>query len=149
MSLTNQINQDIKAAMLAKEKEKLEALRAIKAALLLEATKDGSEVTEEAEGKILQKLYKQRVESHKIYIEQNRSDLAEVEQAQANIIKIYLPAQMSEEEINKVVTEVISQMGATGPSDMGKIMGASMKKLQGKADGNLISGVVRKLLSEL
>lgn len=147
MSLTEKINADIKAAMLAKEKEKLEALRAIKSALLLESTKGGSgEVTAEAEGKILQKLYKQRTEAADIFNQQNRGDLAEVEMFQANIIKAYLPEQMSEEQVKAVVQEVINSVGAAGPADMGKVMGPVMQKLNGKADGKMISAVVRQLL---
>src|SRR5687767_6866788 len=102
MSLTDKINTDIKAAMLAKEKDKLEALRAIKAALLLESTKGGGDVTEDAEMKVLQKLYKQRIESAEIYQQQGRKDLEEPEVFQANIIKSYLPAQMSEAELRKI-----------------------------------------------
>lgn len=146
MSLTEKINGDIKAAMLAKEKEKLEALRAIKAALLLESTKGSGDVTEDAEMKILQKLYKQRVESADIFNQQNRADLAETETFQANIIKAYLPEQMSEEQIKAAVQEVINSVGATGPADMGKVMGPVMQKLQGKADGKVISAMVKQLL---
>jgi uncharacterized protein YqeY len=104
MSLTEQINNDIKQAMLAKEKEKLDALRAIKAALILEATKEGGDgkVSEAAELAILKKLHKQRIDAYKIYTEQQRADLAEVEAFQANVIEKYLPEQMSEEEISLV-----------------------------------------------
>src|SRR5687767_8746167 len=105
MSLTDKINADIKTAMLAKEKDKLEALRAIKAALLPEATKGGGNVTEDAEIKILQKLYKQRIESAEIFKQQGRKDLEDPEMFQANIIKAYLPAQMSEDEIRKIIAE--------------------------------------------
>lgn len=149
MSLTEQINQDIKAAMLAKEKEKLEALRAIKSALLLEATSEGANgnVTPEAEAKIVQKLYKQRIDAAKIYQDQNREDLADVELNQAEVIKAYLPEQMSEEEIKSVVLEIISQVGASSPADMGKVMGPAMSKLKGKADGSLISKIVKESLA--
>jgi uncharacterized protein len=150
MSLTEQINADIKAAMLAKEREKLEALRAIKAALLLEATKGGSgEITTADELKILQRLYKQRADAAAIYNEQNRKDLAEVEEFQSDIIKAYLPAQMSETEVTEVVKAVVAQVGATGPQDMGKVMGAVMGKLNGKAEGTLISQVVKSVLGSL
>jgi uncharacterized protein len=150
MSLTELINADIKAAMLAKEREKLEALRAIKAALLLEATKGGSgEITTADELKILQRLYKQRTDAAAIYNEQNRKDLAEVEEFQADIIKAYLPAQMSEAEVTEVVKGVVAQVGATGPQDMGKVMGAVMGKLNGKAEGTLISQVVKSVLGSL
>lgn len=150
MSLTDQINQDIKAAMLAKEKGKLEALRAIKAALLLEATKEGGgDITEKAELSILKKLYKQRRDAAAIYVEQNRADLAETENFQADVIEAYLPAQMSEEAVAAVIDEVIAKVGASGPSDMGKVMGAAMGQLNGKADGGIISNVVKEKLSNL
>lgn len=150
MSLTNQINQDIKAAMLAKEKGKLEALRAIKAALLLEATKEGGgDITEEAELSILKKLYKQRRDAAAIYVEQNRADLAETENFQADVIEAYLPEQMSEEAVAAVIADVIAKVGASGPSDMGKVMGAAMGHLKGKADGGLISKVVKEKLAAL
>lgn len=146
MSLTDKINADIKSAMLAKEKEKLEALRAIKSALLLESTKGTGEVTEDAENKILQKMYKQRVEAAEIYKAQGRADLEEPEMFQANIIKAYLPEQMSEDQIREVVKGVIAQVGATSAADMGKVMGPAMGKLQGKADGKVISAIVKELL---
>lgn len=147
MSLSDKINSDIKSAMLAKEKEKLEALRAIKAALLLEQTKGTGEVTEDAEVKILQKMYKQRMESAEIYKAQGRPELEEPELFQANIIKAYLPEQMSEEQVKAVIQEVIAQVGASSAADMGKVMGPAMAKLQGKADGKLISALVKQLLS--
>lgn len=150
MSLTNQINQDIKAAMLAKEKGKLEALRAIKAALLLEATKEGGgDITEDAEIGILKKLYKQRRDAAAIYVEQDRADLAETENFQADVIEKYLPEQMSEEAVAEVIEAVIAKVGATGPSDMGKVMGAAMGQLKGKADGGVISKVVKEKLAAL
>lgn len=145
MSLTEKINADIKSAMLAKEKDKLEALRAIKAALLLESTK-GGEVTADAEMKMLQKMYKQRMESAEIYKQQGRKDLEEPEMFQAMIIKSYLPEQMSEDQIRSVIKEVIAHVGATSAADMGKVMGPSMAKLQGKADGKVISAIVKELL---
>ena len=151
MSLVNTINADIKKAMLAREKDKLEALRAIKSALLLEATKEGAgdEISEEIESRIVQKLYKQRMDALTIYKEQGRVDLAEVEEQQAEVIKAYLPAQMGEEEVIKIVQETISSMGVSGPSDMGKVMGAVMGKLKGKADGSLISSTVKSELGKL
>ena len=150
MSLTEKINKDIKTAMLAREKPKLEALRAVKSALLLEATKDGSgEVSEDAELAILKKLYKQRVDAAKIYVEQDRSDLADVETFQAGVIKEYLPEQMSEEAVKDIVMGVISKIGASGPGDMGKVMGASMGQLNGKADGGVISKIVKQCLNNL
>jgi uncharacterized protein YqeY len=150
MSLTDQINQDIKAAMLAKEKGKLEALRAIKAALMLEATKaGGGEITESDEMAILKKLYKQRRDAAAIYVEQERADLAETENFQADVIEAYLPEQMSEEAVGEVIEGVIAKVGATGPSDMGKVMGAAMGQLKGKADGGVISKVVKEKLAAL
>lgn len=147
MALTDQINSDIKEAMKAREKEKLAALRAIKSALLLEASKDGSgEVSEEAEMKILQKLHKQRKDAAALYKEQNRPDLLEDEVFQANVIEAYLPAQMGEEEIAEVVKSIIAKTGASSPADMGKVMGAAMGQLAGKADGKLISKLVKENL---
>jgi uncharacterized protein YqeY len=148
MSLTDQINADIKAAMLAREKDKLEALRAIKSALMLEATKDGSGVVSpEAELKILQKLHKQRKDAAQIYTEQGREDLVGDEVFQAGIIEAYLPAQMSEDEVRAIITEIVQQMGASSPADMGKVMGPVMGKLSGKADGKLVSSIVKELLA--
>lgn len=147
MSLLENITADIKTAMKAREKEKLEALRAIKSALMLEATKDGSgEVSEEAGMKILQKLHKQRKDAGALYEEQNRPDLLKDEVFQANIIEAYLPAQMSEDEIAVVVKEIIAKTGASSPADMGKVMGAAMGQLSGKADGKIISMLVKKHL---
>lgn len=147
MSLTEKINGDIKEAMKAREKEKLAALRAIKSALLLEASKDGSgEVSEEAEMKILQKLHKQRKDAAALYEEQNRPDLLEDEMFQAGVIEAYLPAQMGEDEIGEVVKAIIAKTGASSPADMGKVMGAAMGQLAGKADGKIISMLVKKHL---
>jgi uncharacterized protein YqeY len=149
MSLTEKINADIKEAMKAREREKLAALRAIKSALMLEATKDSSgEVSEEVEMKILQKLHKQRKDAAALYEEQNRPDLLEDEVFQANIIEAYLPAQMSEDKIGSIVKDIIAKTGASSPADMGKVMGAAMGKLSGKADGKIISKLVREYLSK-
>ncbi len=150
MSLEILINSDIKAAMIAKDKRKLEALRAIKAALLLIKTgKDTqfAEVPKELELKILQKLIKQRKESAILYKEQNRDEAYEEEMYQAGIIEAYLPAQMSEEEIIAVIDEVIVQTGASSMKDMGKVMGMASKKMAGKADNSLISKIVKEKLS--
>lgn len=150
MSLTEKINADIKAAMLAKEKEKLAALRDIKAKLLLEATSgSGSEVSEEAENKIVLKLHKQRIDSYNLYVEQGREDLAADEKFQADIIEAYLPKMLSEEEIRTEVQNKIAAVGATGPQDMGKVMGPLSKELAGKADGKVISGLVKEELGKL
>lgn len=149
MNYTDLINDDLKKAMLAREKEKLEAIRAVKTAFLLARTDKGAgSVLEEAEEvKILQKLVKQRKDSAAIYMEQNRPELAEKELLEASIIGKYLPAQMSEQEITEVVKRIISESGASGMKDMGKVMGLATKELAGKADGKLISGVVRQLLA--
>ena len=150
MSLLDRINRDIKQAMLAKEKEKLAALRSVKAALLLEMTKEGADgsVSEEIGLKVVQKLYKQRNDAAKIYNEQDRIDLASVEEKEAEIIAQYLPEMMSEGAVVDVVKQVVIQLGATGPSDMGKVMGAVMGKLKGKAEGSLISSVVKQQLNK-
>ncbi len=147
MSLETQIQQDIKQAMLAKEKVKLEALRAIKSAILLAKTSDGSEtISDEAIIKIIQKLVKQRKESALIYKEQGREELAENEIIEATAMEVFLPKQLSEEEIEVEVKKIIAEVGAAGPQDMGKVMGAATKQLAGKADGRVISAIVKKLL---
>lgn len=148
MNLTEQINADIKAAMLARAKDKLEALRAVKAALLLEATKDGSgEVSDETGIAIVQKLVKQRKDASAIFKEQNREDLAKDEDFQIEVLNVYLPEQMGEDEVRKIVQDTIAQVGASGPQDMGKVMGPVMGKLKGKADGKLISALVKECLA--
>lgn len=148
MDLKDRIDADIKAAMLAREKDKLNALRAIKAAILLELTKEGAPGgLDEAVGmKILQKLHKQRMESAAIYHAQQRTDLAQEEEAQAFVIEAYLPKQMSEAEIEAAVREIIASTGAAGMMDMGRVMGEANKKLAGKADGSAVAGVVKRLL---
>jgi uncharacterized protein len=148
MSLTEKINNDIKQAMLAREKEKLEALRDIKSKLLLEATSGAGEVSEEVELKVVMKLFKQRMETYELYVQQNRDDLAQVELFQAEIIKAYMPEMMSEDDIRKAVQAKIAQVGATGPQDMGKVMGALSKELAGKADGKVISALVKEELAK-
>ena len=148
MNLTEQINQDIKAAMLAREKDKLEALRAVKTALIIEGTKDGSgAVSDEVGLSIVQKLVKQRKDASIIFKEQGREDLAKDEDFQIEVLNVYLPAQMSEDEVRKVVQDTIAQVGAAGPQDMGKVMGPVMGKLKGKADGKLISALVKEGLA--
>ncbi len=151
MALVDQINQDIKEAMKARAQDKLAALRAIKSALLLEATKEGGDgsVSDEAGAAIIQKLYKQRKDAAAIYTEQGRDDLASEESFQAEVIAAYLPEQMSEDQVRSAVKEVIAQVGASGPSDMGKVMGAAMGRLKGKADGGLISQIVKSELAAL
>lgn len=150
MGLEITINNDIKQAMLSKDKRKLEALRAIKAALLLEKTGagiGGAEIPEEVELKLLQKLVKQRKESSILYKEQNRADLAEDEDYQASIIENYLPEQMSEEEIIAIVKAIVEETGASSMKDMGKVMGMASKKLAGKADNKTVSNIVKQLLA--
>ena len=147
MSMEQQIQQDIKAAMLAKEKTRLESLRAIKAAILLAKTADGSEsIADEAVVKIIQKLVKQRKETAEIYKQQNREELAAQELAEAAAMEVYLPKQLSEEELEAELKKIIAQVGATGPQDMGKVMGTATKALAGKAEGKAISALVKKLL---
>ena len=148
MSLTEKINEDIKKAMLAREKDKLEALRAVKSALLLEMTsEDRHEITPETEIKLLQKLVKQRRETAEVYISQNRTDLADVETSQADVISAYLPAQMSREELIPILKEIIAETGADSIKDMGKVMSTAATKLAGKADNKTISMVIKDLLS--
>lgn len=148
MNLTDQINEDIKSAMKAGEKDKLMALRDIKSKLLLEMTKEGSEGTvDDSKGMaILNKLYKQRMESIEIYTSQNRPELAEEEQKQADVIKGYLPEQLTGEKLEMAVKEIISQIGATSIADLGKVMGAANKALAGRADGKAISEIVKSTL---
>ncbi|HWZ04568.1 MAG TPA: GatB/YqeY domain-containing protein [Mucilaginibacter sp.] len=148
MSLINQVDQDIKQAMLAKQPDRLRGLRAIKSALLLARTEKGAaeELTEEAEIKVLQKLIKQRKESADIYKSQNREDLYDIEMQEMLVIEPYLPKQMGTEEIEAYLKDLISRVGATSQKDMGKVMGAANKELAGKADGRTISEVVKKLL---
>ena len=151
MSLAESINNDIKTAMLARDSRKLEALRAIKAALLLAKTgKDvgSGEIPEDVEIALLQKLVKQRRESAGIYRSQNRSDLAETEEYQAAIIEEYLPEQISEEELAGIIKDIIARTGASSIKDMGKVMGTASRELAGKADNKTIAGLVKQLLGE-
>lgn len=149
MSLAEIINSDIKKSMLAKDVKKLEALRAIKAGLLLAKTgKDRSsgEIPETVEMQLLQKLVKQRKDSAALYKEQNREDLVEDELFQAAIIEAYLPQQMDPVDVKKVILEIVAQTGASSMKDMGMVMGMSAKKLAGKADNKLISQFVKEIL---
>lgn len=148
MTFTERINQDIKSAMLAKEKDKLAALRDIKAKLLLEATSGSdSEVSEEAAMKICMKLHKQRMETYALYQQQNREDLAAEELFQAQVIEAYLPKMLSEDEIRNVVGATIEKVGAAGPQDMGKVMGVLSAQLAGKADGKVLATIVKEMLA--
>jgi uncharacterized protein YqeY len=146
MGLMDQINADIKKAMLAREKDKLAALRDVKSKLLLEATSGSGEVTDAAGAKIVMKLYKQRMDTHELYTKEGREDLAADEMAQALVIKEYLPQMMSEDEIKVEVDAAIAATGASGPQDMGKVMGMLSGKLAGKADGKLIADTVKTAL---
>jgi len=148
MGLQQKVMEDMKAAMRAKDAVALEALRAIKSAILLAQTESSSkELSEKDELKILQKLVKQRRDSAQIFNEQNRSDLAEPEINQAKIIEKFLPEQLSEQEISKIVKQIITDTGAASMSDMGKVMGAANAKLAGLADGKTISTIVKRELT--
>ena len=151
MALFDQISEDIKKAMLAKEKIRLEALRGVKKEFLEAKTAKGSngDLTDEAAVKILQKMVKQRKDSAQIYIDQNRPELAENELAEVAVIEAYLPKQMSDEELTAAVKEIISEVGATSAKDMGKVMGVASKKLAGKAEGRAISEKVKTLLNQM
>lgn len=149
MSLKEQIDTDIKKAMLARSKEELEALRSIKSLILLaETDKSASnEISVETENKLLLKAAKQRKESADIFQEQNRQDLAEKELFQLNVISRYLPKQLSEAELETELKSILVQVGAKGPQDIGKVMGVATKTLAGKADGKVMSEIVKKLLT--
>ena len=148
MKLIDKISSSIISAMKEKNVSELESLRAIKSALLLAQTQKGSEgnVSQSEEVKILQKLVKQRKESAEIYNKQNRQELADVEIRQSKIIERFLPAQISIEDLEKIIIEIINQTGAEGLKDMGKVMGIASTKLSGKADGKTISNIVRSKL---
>ncbi len=149
MSLQTKVMEALKEAMKAKDTVALESLRAIKSAILLARTEAGAseELSEADELKLLQKLVKQRKDSAALYTQQGRNDLAEPELAQMAVIEKFLPAQLSEAEVEEALKGIIAQVGATSPKDMGKVMGVATKQLAGKADGKLISDVVKKLLS--
>lgn len=149
MSLEQTINQDIKAAMIAKDNARLRGLRAVKAAILLAKTEKGhtEELTEDAEIKVLQKLVKQRKESGEIYKQQDREDLYQIEFEEQQVIEEYLPKQLDRDAVEVVVKEIIAEVGASSVKDMGKVMGAANQKLAGQADGRTISEVVKSLLS--
>ncbi len=149
MSLKEQIDSDIKKAMLSKNKEELTALRAIKSQILLAETEKGKtgEIDKETENKLLMKAAKQRKESAEIYKNENREDLYQVEMQELEIISRYLPKQMSPEEVTEVLKRIVKEVGASGPQDMGKVMGKATKELAGKADGKMISEIVKQLLT--
>ena len=149
MSLQTKVMEALKGAMKAKDTVALESLRAIKSAILLAKTEAGAaeELSEADELKLLQKLVKQRKDSAAWYTQQGRNDLAEPELAQMAVIEKFLPAQLSEAEVETALRGIINQVGATTPKDMGKVMGVATKQLAGKADGKLISEIVKRLLS--
>lgn len=148
MSLIDNLNQDLKAAMKSKNKPALRTIRSIKSAIMLMQTDGtGKEIDEASEIKLLQKLIKQRKDSLDVYIKQDREDLAVTEREEIEIIEKYLPQQLSEADLEKALTDIIAQVGATSMKDMGKIMGMASQKLGGSADGKSISIMVKKLLS--
>ena len=150
MSLEQKIMGELKTAMLAKDEKALRSLRAIKAAILLAKTSEGAggELKEDDEIKLLQKLVKQRKDSLEIYQQQNRADLAQKEQEEIEIIEKFLPKQLSADELRSEVAAIITEVGASSPADMGKVMGTATKKLAGKADGKTISALVKEILSK-
>jgi uncharacterized protein YqeY len=150
MALKEQIEGDIKKAMLAKDKDGLRALRAIKSLILLEETKEGSNgtLTQDAEMRLLTKAAKQRRESAEIYKTQNREDLAQAELQELEVIEKYLPKQLSEAEIRAKLQQIMDQVGAKSPADMGKVMGVATKEFAGQADGKVVSALVKDMLSK-
>jgi uncharacterized protein YqeY len=150
MSLATDINDAIKSAMLARDKDRLSALRDIKSKILMEATSGGgTEVSDELTIKICLKLYKQRMETYDLYINQNREDLAHDELVQAKVIEEYLPKMLSDDEVKKEVDSAIASTGAKGLQDIGKVMGFLSAKLAGKADGKLIAVFTKEALAKL
>ncbi len=148
MTLEERIMHDLKTAMKNNDDAAKRGIRAIKAAILLEKTSaTGSEMNEEKEIKLLQKLVKQRRESLDIYVKGNREDLAQIEREEIAVIEKYLPQQMGEAEVEAIVQKVVETTGASGMKDMGKVMGAASKELAGKADGRMISEIVKRLLA--
>ena len=149
MSLEEKVMADLKTAMLAKDEKSLRSLRAIKAALINLKTSEsfGGQVKEEDEIKLLQKLVKQRKESLEIYEKQQRSDLAEKEKEEIDVIEKFLPKQMSHEELKEVIAGIVKQTGASSQADMGKVMGMANKQLAGKADGKTIAAIVKEILA--
>jgi uncharacterized protein YqeY len=150
MSLEQKIQAELKTAMLAKDEKTVRSLRAIKAAIILAKTSEGAggEIKEEDEIKLLQKLVKQRKDSLEIFTQQNRTDLAQKEQEEIEVIEKFLPKQMSAEELKVIIANIIAETGASSPADMGKVMGVATKQLAGKADGKAISALVKELLAK-
>jgi uncharacterized protein YqeY len=150
MNLEQKIMAELKTAMLAKDEKSVRSLRAIKAAIILAKTAEGAggEVKEDEEIRLLQKLVKQRKDSLEIFQQQNRTDLAQKEQEEIEVIEKFLPKQLSAEELKAIITGIIAETGASSPADMGKVMGVATKQLAGKADGKAISGLVKELLAK-
>lgn len=150
MSLFDTVSNDIKSAMLAKDRVKLEALRGVKKEFIEAKTAKGGsgELSDDAALKILAKMVKQRRESAAIYVEQNRPELAESELAEAAVIEAYMPKQLSDEELTAELQAILTEVGAAGPQDMGKVMGIASKRLAGRADGRAISTKVKELLNK-
>jgi uncharacterized protein YqeY len=150
MTLFEQINEDIKSAMKAKEKERLEALRAVKAQLLLLKTAEGASetISEEDEIKVIQKMIKQRKESGAIYQQQNRPDLGDKELLEATFLEVYLPKQFSDTELTVAIEAIITKVGALSLKDLGKVMGIASKELAGKSEGKAIADKVKLLLNK-
>ena len=150
MALEQNINEQLKQAMLAKDEKKLRGLRAIKAAIIIAKTAEGAggQISADEEIKMLQKLVKQRKDSLEIYQQQHRADLAQKEQEEIEVIEAFLPKQLSEEELKEALTKIIADTGASSPADMGKVMGAATKQLAGKADGKTISAMVKARLAK-
>jgi uncharacterized protein len=150
MSLEIKIQADLKTAMLAKDEKTVRSLRAIKAAIILAKTSEGAggEIKEEDEIKLLQKLVKQRKDSLEIFTQQNRTDLAQKEQEEIEVIEKFLPKQLGAEELKTIIANIIAETGASSPADMGKVMGVATKQLAGKADGKAISALVKELLAK-
>lgn len=150
MNLEQKIMAELKTAMLAKDEKTVRSLRAVKAAIINAKTAGGAggEINEEEETRLLQRLVKQRKDSLEIYQQQNRSDLAQKEQEEIEVIEKFLPKQLSTEEIRASLEAIIARVGASGPSDMGKVMGVATKEMAGKADGKTISQAVKDLLNK-
>jgi len=149
MSLKSQVDAGIKEAMKAKEQDRLRTLRALKSLILLEETKSGAtaEISSEDELKLLTRAAKQRRESSEIYQTQGRDDLAAIEEAELAVIEQFLPKQLTEEDLKEQLQAIIARVGASGPSDMGKVMGVATKELAGQADGKVVSAMVKSLLA--
>lgn len=150
MSLEQKIMAGLKTAMLAKDEKSVRSLRAIKAAIILAKTSEGAggEISEDAENKLLQKLVKQRKDSLEIFRQQNREDLAQKEEEEIEVIEKFLPKQLGQEELKAILQKIITEVGASSPADMGKVMGVATKQLAGQADGKAISAAVKELLSK-